>query len=81
MTTISLSKTQSKAIAHAVYDDIKRYAEDNFERFILSYWDELRNSNGTPLEPITLRFEPCTPFRISFSTENTIADVERGERK
>lgn len=78
MGAIKLDRKQSKAIALAIYDGIRQHAENNFERYIMQYWEELRNSNGTPLEPISIRFQPCTPFRINFSAVNTIADVERG---
>ena len=62
MSNIVLNKKQSKRIAEACYGDIKRYCDDNLERFLLCYLDERKKSDGQPIEPITIRFYPYNHY-------------------
>jgi len=76
MSSIELSKQQSKTFAQAVYDGIKHHCEDNFERYITEYFGEVRSANGQPIEPITIRFLPVNHF--VGQRQRSIDNVEDG---
>ena len=71
MDNINLSKKQSKEIASAIYGGIKNYCDLHFDRFFSNYLEEREKSKGQPIEPITIRFYPCS--YIFNHTEDDIA--------
>lgn len=77
MENINLSKKQVQDIASCIYGDIKKYCDDNFDRFFSSYLDERNKANGQPIEPITIKFYPCSYFDVRDFIKDTT--VEKGE--
>lgn len=71
MSNVVLSKTQSKEIAKEVYGDIKNYVEQNFEKFMLFYRDELMQAQGRPIEPIAIKFTPCFSDWVALAEDDT----------
>lgn len=72
MEKIMLSREQAKILARGIYADIKQYCEGNFERFFAAYLEERNNSNGRPIEPITIRLSASRFDREQKASKNGI---------
>lgn len=60
MENIVLNRNQTKAIAQAIYGDVKSYCQKNIDRYVSWYIDESRKSKGkSPLKPLNVKFDLC----------------------
>lgn len=48
METVRINRAQSKAIAKAIYPDVKKHINDNYPRYFEWYYNDVRKSNGKP---------------------------------